>query len=241
MVCSFDSHHGLQYTAYRSISFARDITRPAARLSFDSKLPMYESSIGTCTANVQLFKHGFDGYMKYAWPAVSRLTFPLSKIDRQDELGPLSCGPLYRDPNPHNVGLNDVHANISLTLIDNLTTLPLIYPSAFPDALEKVVTTVSFDQDVKVQVFELTIRALGSLLSTYQYLEKLPDDPRLQASTLGIKGEVDVKRHMGRLLEMALDLGNRFLPAFDTPTGIPYARINLRHGLLPGESTDTCA
>lgn len=152
----------------------------------------------------------------------------------------MTCGPLYRDPDPTNVGLNDVHANISLTLIDVLTTLPIINPSAFPDAVEKVVNTVSFDQDVKVQVFEMTIRALGSLLSTYQYLDKLPVDPMEQARVFGLDGRVDVKRHMPRILDMALDLGKRFLPAFDTPTGIPYARINLRHGLLPGESQETC-
>ncbi|VDQ12768.1 unnamed protein product [Trichobilharzia regenti] len=32
------------------------------------------------------------------------------------------------------------------------------------------------------------------------------------------------------LLKMAIDIGNRLLPAFDTPTGIPYPRINLRYG-----------
>ena len=30
------------------------------------------------------------------------------------------------------------------------------------------------------------------------------------------------------------------LPAFDTPTGIPYGSINLRHGVAEGESTATC-
>lgn len=30
------------------------------------------------------------------------------------------------------------------------------------------------------------------------------------------------------LLNLAQDLGQRFLPAFDTPTGLPYAWVNLK-------------
>ena len=33
------------------------------------------------------------------------------------------------------------------------------------------------------------------------------------------------------LLLQALDLGDRLLLAFDTATGLPYSKINLRHGL----------
>jgi mannosidase alpha-like ER degradation enhancer 1 len=49
-----------------------------------------------------------------------------------------------------------------------------------------------------------------------------------------------VKQYRGRLLEMALDLGKRLLPAFNTVTGLPYARVNLRKGLDKGESVETC-
>lgn len=127
-----------------------------------------------------------------------------------------------------------------MTLLDVLSTLPLIHPSALPEALENVVSRVSFDQNVKVQVFELTIRAMGALLSTYQYLERLPVDPKAQAAYIGVKGKVDMKRHKQRILELALDLGKRLLPAFNTPTGIPYARVNLRYGVEKGESQETC-
>lgn len=47
------------------------------------------------------------------------------------------------------------------------------------------------------------------------------------------------------MLRLALDLGQRLLPAFYTPTGIPYPRVNLRHGIpfyvnspLHGQSDD---
>lgn len=35
----------------------------------------------------------------------------------------------------------------------------------------------------------------------------------------------------GQLLRLAVDLGNRLLPAFYTDTGLPYPRVNLRHGV----------
>lgn len=34
--------------------------------------------------------------------------------------------------------------------------------------------------------------------------------------------------YKNQLLTLAEDLGRRFLPAFDTPTGLPYAWINLK-------------
>ena len=117
-----------------------------------------------------------------------------------------------------------------------------MYPAVYPDALQKICTQISFDQDVKVQVFEMTIRALGSLLSTYQYLDRLPDTPKEQAKAIPGLGpiKVDLKQYRGRILELAVDLGNRMMPAFETQTGLPYARVNLRHGVEAGETTDTC-
>jgi len=40
---------------------------------------------------------------------------------------------------------------------------------------------------------------------------------------------------------MALDLGNRLLPAFNTKTGIPYGTVNLKKGVPPGETKITSA
>ena len=51
------------------------------------------------------------------------------------------------------------------------------------------------------------------------------------------------KWYRGELLEMAKDLGFRLLPAFNTTTGIPHARINLRNGMKSDElknSRETC-
>ena len=48
------------------------------------------------------------------------------------------------------------------------------------------------------------------------------------------------KPYTGFLLTLARDLADRLLPAFDTPTGIPYGSVNLRYGVKPGESTVVC-
>lgn len=53
----------------------------------------------------------------------------------------------------------------------------------------------------------------------------------------------------GQLLRLARDLADRLLPAFYTPTGLPYPRVNLRYGVTfyensplskanPGPKTD---
>jgi mannosidase alpha-like ER degradation enhancer 2 len=79
---------------------------------------------------------------------------------------------------------------------------------------EFVVKYLNFDKDIFVQNFEITIRHLGGLLSAYQ-----------------LTGD-------GRLLRLAEDLGTRLLPAFKTPTGIPYRFVNLRTGKVRGEVTN---
>lgn len=51
------------------------------------------------------------------------------------------------------------------------------------------------------------------------------------------------KWYSGELLEMAKELGFRLLPAFNTTTGIPHARINLKNGMKSDElknSRETC-
>ncbi|HEY6359345.1 MAG TPA: glycoside hydrolase family 47 protein, partial [Vicinamibacterales bacterium] len=73
---------------------------------------------------------------------------------------------------------------------------------------------LSFDRDASVQVFEITIRVLGGLLTAYQ----LTGEPRF--------------------LALARDLGRRMLPAFDSPTGMPYRFVNLRTGKTTGAESN---
>ena len=44
----------------------------------------------------------------------------------------------------------------------------------------------------------------------------------------------------GKLLELAIDLADRLMPAFDTPTGIPYGTVHLQHGVPEGETPEAC-
>lgn len=76
-----------------------------------------------------------------------------------------------------------------------------------------------------------TIRVLGGLLSTHQLA--LPGHPTHPG--------FDLPWYSTELLDLAVDLADRLLPAFRTPTGIPVARVNLRRGVAKGETTETCS
>ncbi|KAF8639955.1 hypothetical protein AX17_001205 [Amanita inopinata Kibby_2008] len=163
----------------------------------------------------ELWYHGYDNYMTFAFPL--------------DELTPLSCSGRGPDwGNPQNIATNDVAGNFSLTLIDVLDTFVILDDrEGFEKAVRNVIDWVSFDVNTKPQVFETTIRVLGGLLSGHMF-----------ASRTGHR--FNLPWYRGELLDMAYDLGKRLLPAFSTPTGLPYARINLRHGLVKGETRETC-
>ncbi|KAG0190433.1 alpha mannosidase-like protein [Apophysomyces sp. BC1034] len=113
--------------------------------------------------------------------------------------------------------------------VDTLDTLAIVgSQSQFEDAVDRVLKQVSFDQDNKVQVFELNIRALGGLLSAHS----LASDPSFGHA---------IKGYNGGLLRLAEDLAQRLLPAFSlSKTGIPYPRVNLRYGVPRTETVETC-
>lgn len=131
-----------------------------------------------------------------------------------------------------------------MTLIDTLDTLAVGRPSnqgqhlqilgdfeEFEKAINLVLEHVtSFDINSKVQVFEATIRILGGLLSAHIY-----------ASNPTLLQNYKFSNYSGELLTLAVDLADRLLPAFSSPTGIPYPRINLRTGLVRGETSETCS
>jgi mannosidase alpha-like ER degradation enhancer 2 len=101
--------------------------------------------------------------------------------------------------------------SLLMTPVDSLDTLLLV---GLNEEAEKakalIVERLDFDKDISVKVFEVTIRLLGGLLSGYQ----MTGDPRL--------------------LHLAGDLGTRLLPAFDSPTGMPYMFVNLHTGKTSG-------
>jgi mannosidase alpha-like ER degradation enhancer 2 len=138
----------------------------------------------------QEFLHTWRNYERYAWG--------------HDELQPLSRTP------------RDWYGqSLLMTPVDALDTLILM---GFKDQADKartlIDTRLSFDRDIYVKNFEITIRMLGGLLSAYQ----LTDDKRL--------------------LALARELGDRLLPAFDSPTGLPFQYVNLRTGKVRGAQTN---
>lgn len=100
-----------------------------------------------------------------------------------------------------------------------------------------------FDLDSKVQVFETVIRGVGGLLSAHLFaIGELPIrgyDPKPSGPASDLDHLLTVPpiawpnnfKYDGQLLRLALDLAKRMLPAFYTTTGMPYPRVNLRHGI----------
>jgi ER degradation enhancer, mannosidase alpha-like 2 len=128
------------------------------------------------------FLHAWRNYERYAWG--------------HDALRPLT-------KTPHDW----YEQSLLITPVDALDTLVLMDLDAeVAKAKELIVRDLSFDRDIYVKNFEVTIRLLGGLLSGYQ----LTDDQRL--------------------LQLAEDLGNRLLPVFNSPTGLPYVYVNLGTG-----------
>jgi mannosidase alpha-like ER degradation enhancer 2 len=136
------------------------------------------------------FLHAWRGYRQYAWG--------------HDALKPLS--------KTHHDWYGD---SLYMTPVDALDTMILMgLKSEADETRALIIKNLSFDKDVYVKNFEITIRLLGGLLSGYQ----LTGDKRL--------------------LALAQDLGRRLLPVFDSPTSIPYMYVNLKTGKVRGPITN---
>ncbi|XP_077594080.1 endoplasmic reticulum mannosyl-oligosaccharide 1,2-alpha-mannosidase [Stigmatopora nigra] len=96
---------------------------------------------------------------------------------------------------------------LGLTLIDSLDTMWIMgLKEEFAEAKQWIEKELSFNQNVDVNLFETTIRVLGGLLSTYH----------LTGDQL--------------FLDKAKDLGSRLMPAFKTPSKIPFSDVNIGKG-----------
>lgn len=133
----------------------------------------------------------------------------------RDELRPLSCGG------------EDTLGGYALTLIDSLDTLALLGDrERFTASVEWIGKNLRFDINKTVSIFETTIRVLGGLISAH-----------LIASDHNTG--MWIPSYDYELLHLAEDLARRMLPAFDTPTGIPFGSVNLLHGVDENESKIT--
>jgi len=127
---------------------------------------------------VDAFSHAWKGYKKYAWG--------------KDELKPISR-------------TSQTWFQLGLTIVDSLDTIYLMGQKAvFEEAREWVKNELNFNVDRFNNLFEITIRILGGLISAYH-----------------LSGDE-------MFLNKAYDLGNRSLVAFNTQSSIPYSDINLQ-------------
>lgn len=132
------------------------------------------------------FLFAWNNYKKYAWG--------------HDELKPLSK--TYFDW---------YGKSLLMTPVDAYDTMVLMGLKKEAQEDERLIDdSLSFDKDIVVSNFEITIRMLGGLLSGYEL------------------------NHDKRFLELATDLADRLLPAFNSPTGMPYRFVNLKTGQVSG-------
>jgi len=136
------------------------------------------------------FLHAWNAYKQYAWG--------------YDGLRPLS-----------KTGYSWYDVPLYITALDAYDTMMLMGLRQEADSVRGfILQNLRFDHDIFIKNFEITIRLLGGLISSYQLS--------------GDKG----------FLDLAEDLGTRLLPIFKSPTGIPYVDVNLRTGKTKNPRTN---
>ncbi|MGZ5285957.1 MAG: glycoside hydrolase family 47 protein [Flavisolibacter sp.] len=127
-------------------------------------------------------KHAWSGYKQYAWGF--------------DDLQPLTKN-----------GKNWYQHSMLMTPVDSYDSFIMLGMKEEAQEAKKIILSqLNFDVDNEVQVFEITIRLLGGLISAYE-----------------LDGD-------NRFLLLAIQLADRMMPAFNTPTGMPWRYIHLQTG-----------
>jgi Glycosyl hydrolase family 47/Ricin-type beta-trefoil lectin domain-like len=105
-------------------------------------------------------------------------------------------------------------APLGLTIIESLGTLYLMeLDDELAAGIDWITEHLDVDRDASIHVFESIIRLVGGLCSGHH----ATGNPVLLAK--------------------ARELADRLLPAFDSPTGIPFRFVNLRTGAASGGQT----
>lgn len=138
------------------------------------------------------FQRGWKAYKDYAWG--------------MDAVNPIA-----------QKGHNWYPETLLMTPVDAFSTMCIMgLEEEKKEAKELIFSQLNFDKDMDIQQFEIAIRLMGGLLSSYQ----LDGDPRF--------------------LTLAEELGKRMMPVFESPTGMPYRFVNLRTGKVRDEVTNPC-
>lgn len=198
-----------------------------------------------------MFYHGFENYVKHGFPedelrpiSCRPLTrdranpahvelndvlgnYSLTLIDSLSTLAILASAPSAAE-NKKNKALNYFQTGVA--------ALVKQYGDGSKGPRGRGLRSKGFDLDSKVQVFETVIRGVGGLLSAHLFaVGELPirgyePDKKVAEGKININWSRGFT-YDGQLLRLAHDLGRRLLPAFYTSTGLPYPRVNLRHGI----------
>ncbi|KAG6635278.1 hypothetical protein CIPAW_11G031100 [Carya illinoinensis] len=164
----------------------------------------------------KMFYHAYDNYLAHAFPHDELKPLTKSFTDSLSELGNLKLEHLPQD-----------YKGSALTLVESLSSLVILGNNTeFERAVLWLSENLTFNVDARINLFECNIRVLGGLVSAH--ILATDSTNRLVNSS-----------YRNELLFLAEDLGKRFLPAFNTPTGLPYAWINLKYGVMVNETTET--
>ena len=127
-------------------------------------------------------QHAWKGYKDHAWGA--------------DDLKPLT-----------KTSKTWYKTSMLMTPVDAFDTFTLLgLTKEATEAKDLILTKLNFNVDNDVQVFEITIRLLGGLITAY---------------------ELDGDK---KFLTLAKDLADRLMPAFKSKTGMPYRYVHLQTG-----------
>jgi hypothetical protein len=103
--------------------------------------------------------------------------------------------------------------SLGINLIDAYSTLKIMGDDRESKRIELYVAdSISFDKNIFVKTFEVNIRILGGLLSMYELSKNQ------------------------KILVKAEEFANRILPAFNSPSGLPYYFVNLKTGTTRGDT-----
>ncbi|KKZ58585.1 mannosyl-oligosaccharide alpha-1,2-mannosidase [[Emmonsia] crescens] len=132
-------------------------------------------------------------------------------------------------------GEDMVKGGMGWIIVDSLDTLMIMnLTSRVQNARKWIHTSLHYDQDHAVNTFETTIRMLGGLLSAHYLSTAYPDLAPITDDDEGAPGE-------DLYIEKATALADRLLGAFESPSGVPYASINLNTSVGVESHTDNGA
>ena len=150
----------------------------ACRLCEEGESPRGDAQAGRRDAVRRAMQHAWRGYEAFAWG--------LDELDTSSQTGEAS----YR---------------MALTMVDSLDTLFILgLEDEFRRAASWLGEHLRFGEQEGINLFEVTIRVLGGLLSAFEL------------------------SHDAQLLQRADELASQLLFAFNSPSGLPYGTVGLR-------------